>query len=583
MYSPFTFNSNVHRATSNYQQQSGQPIYNIGAPSFTAGFMNHTTNPLVNHRPTFIRSFASVVSCESDLGKRHLMGNINKGNIHNIHNNNNHQSGSISSFFAHFNQSATPHPPPTHNNKEFEDYKHMPSHNFSPQQHYNHQQPPTSHINTKVPMNSSFNPVPPSANHSNIESMSTATRNFMASFFGGYQQPPQQPPPKPRNQRWFQKGFRCRGKGRNHNNNANKFHDHDVNLPKNAQEKERTSVERDIKEDISCDFVNVENVKEVVPTSNQPTNQPTETASGSCHASTDDDPPFMIYSLEEFPAIDCKPEKKSPTASPPAKTPETVEEGFVLLPISAALSTPSLAPKRTSICEKIMKSPQKLFPKPIPANVKSCLKAPRRSISECSDDFIVFANDSNEHEPEDIFTDSESESETDSDEDDDDDIVFEAHEMKEIAEGDEMSDEDNEDEDDDEVDAPEQRLDSGVGEKRVSDAKCTAESFLFTNFEFSILGSFRLDPEGSRDASVGLRVPAVSQGRLLAAVRARPSSLQEAHLESAEDPVADPGRQASRENFPRAIPGSELNFFPFNFFFIFRGNSLCSKFHHESF
>lgn len=284
----------------------------------------------------------------------------------------------------------------------------------------------------------------------------------MASFFGRCQQQPA--PSQPKYPRWFNRGFRSRGgRGRHHNNT--KFHDHDVNFPKNAHEKERSSIERDIHDD-SGDFVHIIEDKDVMRSAASvdkvSSNNPNETASGSCGMKPADEPPFMIYSLEEFPAIvtasGCVPviEIRSPTASPPAKL-EKPEEGFVVVPSSASSSTPSFTPKRISLCEKIIRSPTKLFPKPIPIALKPCLKAPRRNVSECSDDFIVFANDSCEHEPQEI---SFSESEDESDSEDDDDIVFEAEEMKDITE------EDGADSaDDDEI--LEQQLDSGVEEKRV--------------------------------------------------------------------------------------------------------------------
>lgn len=330
-------------------------------------------------------------------------------------------------------------------------------HHPQQQQHY-YQQPQNVHINN-------IYSAPPSANNNN-NNMSTSTRNFMASFFGRCQQQPAQS--KPKYSRWFNRGYRSRGGRGRHNP---KFQDHDVNFPKNAHEKERSSIERDINDD-SCDFVHIiedkdvmrssENVDQVSP------NNPNETASGSCGTTPADVPPFMIYSMEEFPAIvnasGCVPviEIRSPTASPPAKL-EKPEEGFVVVPSSASSSTPSFTPKRMSLCEKIIKSPTKLFPKPIPIALKPCLKAPRRNASECSDDFIVFASDSSEHEPQEIcFSDSEDESES---EDDDEDIVFEGEEMKDIIEED-GTDSADESEDDDEI--PEHQLDSGVEEKRVS-------------------------------------------------------------------------------------------------------------------
>lgn len=464
----------MHRTTSNYQQQSGvyqyqQPVYNIGAPP-AASFMSHPPNLFVNH--SFTRSFASVVSSDSDLTKHQNMGN--KLNCARSEQNN---TGLLGSLFKHFNKPPPPQYQPStmQQHKEFEDFTNMPSMNnnhqlnFSiPQQQHYYQHPPTTHINMPLISGPAYYQAHcPSANNTN-NTMTAATRNFMASFFSGYQQrQPQQPPPKPKNQRWFNRGFRCRGgRGRNgYNNNGNKFHDHDVNLPKNLHEKERSSIERDIQDD-SCDFVHVVQDKDVVSDKKVSTNNPNETAKGSCGpVGAEDDPPFMIYSLEEFPAIVCTSnsvEVKSPTASPPAKRLETEKsnEGFVLLPASTSTSTPSFTPKRLSLCEQIIRSPQKLFPK-LP--LKPCLKPSRRTVSECSDDFVVFADVSNEYPTQDITFCDTDDSESD-DEDDDDSIIFEGEEMTDVQEeyDNESSDED------DEVDSPEHQPDSGVEEKKVS-------------------------------------------------------------------------------------------------------------------
>jgi hypothetical protein len=481
MHSPFTFNPNVHRTSSKYQQQSGgyqQPVYNIGAPpAFGSGFMNHPPpNLFVNHT-SFTRSFASVVSCENDLLKRQQISNINKGN--NMNSNDCNNSGILGSIFKHFNKPTIPQYPPAAT-KEFEDFTHMPStlsanncHTYSHHQpHYYQQPPPPSQCSMKMPIISG--PYFPPHQNTNQNNMAT---NIMTSLFGyprpqhhnqQYQQ--QQGPPKPKNQRWFNRGgFRCRGNNNNNNGkwrnpNSSKFHDHDASLRKNIHEKERTNIERDIHDD-SCDFVDVAKDKDVICDINSKKTARNETCSNE---TTDDSPPFLIYSMEEFPAIASSKipviELKSPT--PPAKTPVKSDEGFVLFPSSASISTPSFTPKRISLCEKIIKSPQRLFPKPLA--LKPCLKPSRRRISECSDDFIVFASDCKESEDEDSDSDVETESD-DSDDDDDDDIDFDAHEMKDIVEDDgETSDEEEDCDNEDEVDTPEHQLDSGVEEKRVS-------------------------------------------------------------------------------------------------------------------
>lgn len=426
MHSSFTFNPNAHRASLNYQQQSGhhQPVYNIGAP--LTGFMSHHPNNIMNHH-SFTRSFASVVSCENDLGNPQ---HVNKSNTCNKNNN----VGILNTFMKHFNKPTMPqYQTVTPPGKEFEDFIHMPSlpaHNYinNKSPHFYQQPQTTSHINIKVPIISG-QIYPQSAQVSSANN-NNPTRNIMSSLFGGYQQRQQ---PKPKNHRWFGRGFRC-GRGGSRWTNP-KFHDRDVSLQKNIHEKERTRIEQNIQDD-SCDFVHVEDVIN---------RDEKEKSSNETAKRSSDDPPFMIYSLEEFPAI----VSAAPVAVPPA-TKENCEEGFVVLPTEATISTPTFNPRRFTFCEKVEQI-IKSSPTRINGYLKPCLKKTRRRMSECSDDFdIVF-----ESEPQADFIFSDDDSETDSDSDDDD--------MGEIAEEDDESlDED------DEVDSPEQQLDSGVEEKRVS-------------------------------------------------------------------------------------------------------------------
>ena len=470
MHSQFTYNNpNVHRtAPPNFQQQSGfqHPIYNIGAPPVFS-FMTHPPSFMVNHS-SFARSFASVVSCENNLEKRQDMLNINKGNF----NQNNNNSGIIGSLLRHFNKPSMPHyqhhvsaTPTPH--KEFEDFTHMPSlsaNQFQRNKQSYCQQPSTNPININMMQmpNESQYQVQPSANNSNKNT--TVKRGFMAALFGSCPQP-QQGLPKSRNQRWFKNSFRYRGGSwrSQANNSGSKLHDHDVNLPKNVHEKERSSIERDIKDD-SCDFVHIEKDDNIMSNGTTASKNPNETAKGSCYQSKADDPPFMIYSLEEFPTIfhSCKQvtEKKTPS-----KNPETnCDQGFVVVPNDATVSTPTFTPKRMSLCEKFIKSPQKLFPTCTQIQLKPCLKASRRRVSECSDDFIVFADEFDDYKQNDI-TFSDSESETDGEDDDDE---MSDDEMSEIIE--ENDDEFSEEEDI--VDGTkvqlEQQVDSGVEEKMVS-------------------------------------------------------------------------------------------------------------------
>lgn len=473
MYSPFTFNPNAHRATSNYQQQQigfQKPLFTIG----TSGSMNHPQNLLLNHC-AFTRSFASVVSCENNLGMCQNMNNVNKVSTNQSSNSN---SGIIGSFLKHFNKPTMPQyqhqNTATTQHKEFEDYKVMPTlsatqrptYNTQPQQHC-YQQSPTNHINIKMPTTSSdsCSEAQKSANKNSCGA--TTARTIMASLFGGCQQQPQQQ--GPRSQRWSKKGgiFRYKGGSWRSQSNNNKFHDRDVNLPKNVREKERSYIERDIVDD-SCDFVHVVDKDMMESDKNMSENNPNKTANGSCYIKATESPPFMIYSLEEFPAIvkTCKSvdtvDEKTPTKTLEAET--KCDEGFVVVPNDASISTPSFIPKRISLCEKLIKSPQKLFSKPAPVFLKPCLKAPRRRMSECSDDFIEFSYCGDEQQNEISFSDSESETDSEDEDEDDDDQV----EMTGIIEED---DEDMSEVEEDNIDgdnSPEHQVDSGVEERRVS-------------------------------------------------------------------------------------------------------------------
>lgn len=311
----------------------------------------------------------------------------------------------------------------------------LPAHNYNNMPH-----PPPPHFHQKPHMN-----IPiiggqfyqPSAQVPTV----IPTRNLMATLFGGYQQRWQ----KPRNKGWF----RCSRGG--HRSKGNKFHDADVNLQKNIHEKERASIERDILDD-SCDFVHVD-VKDVM---NRIESDKKQTSSDE----TDKDPPFMIYSLEEFPAIVTP--VVAPKTPPPAK--DNCDEGFVVLPTEAAISTPSCAPRRLTLCEKVGQI-VKSSPTRINGYLKPCLKQTRRRYSECSDDFVIefVPGPSNCNDANDSYldtSDDDDDSETESEDDDDD--------MGKIAE-EESEDDSSEDEGEDEN--AEQQLDSGVEEKRVSFTK----------------------------------------------------------------------------------------------------------------
>lgn len=340
---------------------------------------------------------------------------------------------------------------------------HHPNH-YNQNQHY-YQPPPTTatnHINMTYVGDPYVGSAQPSANFAPVAT------TFMTSLFRGYQQPPPPGPPKPRNPWFCKKGFRYRG-WRGGRNSSNRFHDHEVILPKNVHEKERSSIERNILDD-SCDFVDVSEDKDVMnQVKREETNNPNKTAGGSCLTTLQSvDLPFTIFSLDDFPAIAATKTRKTAgkKTAPPAKTrdsKEECEEGFVVVPTDASMSTPSFTPKRISVCEKIISSPQRLLHNTMPLIRKSCLKPTRRyeRESECSDDFIVFTDecDSGTRE-DDIFCEGDSDCESDSDDSDDD-------EMDGIEEEDESEDEDMSEDDADDQEPQEIQVDSGVEEKRV--------------------------------------------------------------------------------------------------------------------
>lgn len=489
MHSPFTFNPNASRAASSYQQQSGypQPVFNIGIAS---GFMNHHPNLFVNQR-SFTRSFASVVSCENNLEKFQNMNNVNRGNGNNgiI---NQQKPGLIGTILKHLKPQTQPYnyQGPSQQ-KEFNDYTFIPTMQCNHLQNNQHRQifsqaPAANHISTAIPSEPFYQPPASANNNSNM----TATRKIMASLFGGYQQTSQQQqPPRTRNNRWFNKSFRCRGgRGRNHNNSQ--FRDQAVNFPKNSQEKERTFLERDIQDD-SCDFIEVFEDQNVMCSETTPEKNPNETAKGSCYSTTttSDDPPFMIYSLEEFPAI-CSVARATTSAEKNPQLEKDVakkpDEGFVCVPSEASFLTPSFTPKRTSLCEKLINSPKKLFPTCTPVTPKSCLKTrPQRRVSECSDDFIVFADECD-------LTFSDTESETDSDDDDDDDdemigVIQEDEEDEALTSDEEEDDEAMTEDGIDGVGSPEVQVDSGVEERRVSVALVLFTECFLTHIETGLL------------------------------------------------------------------------------------------------
>lgn len=529
MHSSFTsFNANVRRAPNQslnqYQHQiGGQPIYNIGVPAtYGSILMSHPPNLFMNQ--PFTRSFASVVSCDNHLGKRQHVNNSNiitsKQSTTNHHQTNSTNSGGFfGQILKHFTAASSASEQhcqtttlPLH--KEFEDYKQMPS-MAKEEQHCgnNNNFHHTSNFDIKMPI---ISPSPQKSSPSVANQMNHLQSGLclMSSLFRTKPTTSQS-----KTSRWFG----GRSKKRQVKNNCSKLHNHAVTLQKNAQEKERSSIERDIMEEY-CDIdTPLDVMNQYDRDSTMKTTEPAAHDKISSDTILDKDQPssFEIFSLEEFPAIvkDCAslslPSsfvlniKKSPTASPTTKRQEMdhyeSEEGFVIL--AQADSTPSFVPKRITLCEKmshILKSPQKMM-----TPRKSCLKPQRtRNISECSDDFIVF--DSSACEADETMSDICDQDDDSSD--DENDVEIESKTECE-TDDDEMdltmcqnvTMSESEDEE-----RPELQLDSGVEERKVKflcDSIYFYSVFIYLHmspFYNFFLGSLQYDPKNTCDACMEL-------------------------------------------------------------------------------
>lgn len=535
MHSSFTFiNPNVHRVPGS-QQQSGHPIFNIGAPAST--FMSQPTNLFVNHH-AFTRSFASVVSCDN-FGIRQQFNSVNKMNANNY--NGGHQtspqhttnnSGIFSSILKHFNKpnvSAHHQGPRNHQSKEFEDFTHLPGFNMTvfkspppPNQFSPHSQPSQSN-------KSDIETAPPSVNNNSPRCITTPATNFVASLFGQGQS-------RPKNPRWYHRGFRCRSRGwRNQNNN--KFRHDDVNMSKSIHEKERSSAGKGINDD-SEDFVDLmDEMNEM----NGYVNRKYETANvSSAKAPTVEPLPFTICSLDDFPSIEStkKPirQKKSPSPAknikkqankekiPATAIPEKAEpeptppverapyvDSFLLSKQALDRVFPS---KAQGSLAPILKNPSECFCVNTSVDTSSWLqeksrlqygdevvilmpqlpKKKQRIPSECSvdDEFIVFGSDCQDSPDcdEDLWSDSEEEeSDSESDTESDDDDLEEGEDSGKSGEA-LMSDDPMKEERD---------LESGFHEptkKKVNKALQVLLSTLltvFSNFRFTSTKSFGCD------------------------------------------------------------------------------------------
>jgi hypothetical protein len=317
-------------------------------------------------------------------------------------------------------------------NKEFHDFKHMPTMITHGHPVMDQSSPDTTqtksfhkHIESAVGRNGFLNP-----------------RNLVSSFLRNYQSSPQLQP-----QKQINKNNQPSHNRNNHTNryqnkrnphfDSNTSHHYQNAVPKNCHKKDRSSLERVIHDDV-CDLdskisENDENLKKNQLNTTQKT---ANDASPSKNKETDE-PPFLIYSLEDFPAIvnatrtkmKGSKKRKSRLVNTSKKCDDKLEDEFVIIASEASASTPPFEPPKLSLCDKLMRSPKKLltnsrFPlKPI----LKLSRSRRRSVSECSDDWIQFVPEPNVQHME-VDDEEESDLESDFDEEETSDSDSESDE-----------------------------------------------------------------------------------------------------------------------------------------------------------
>lgn len=207
---------------------------------------------------------------------------------------------------------------------------------------------------------------------------------------------------------------------------------------KNRHEKHRHSIEHDIR--VDCDIFNIKKVNNNNQTQLRNTNK-----TNTMKLETENlpksgnflNPPFEIQSLKEFPAISSPSSSTTNTATShdqtvvtaqrKTSTDESDESDYVKFHDDIAKTTPTFIPRRYNLCEKvtsIVKSPKKLLSIPMMSPKRSCLKPTMRrtrTISECSDDYIVFDRSccgENNTDIDNIESDNEMDIEEDDDESD---------------------------------------------------------------------------------------------------------------------------------------------------------------------
>lgn len=195
---------------------------------------------------------------------------------------------------------------------------------------------------------------------------------------------------------------------------------------KNYHEKSRSSLEKNMHEDCCESATN---------TSNSHGNKGCSTNEAVTEESkrASDNPPFLIYSEIEFPAIKntvrqpprSKRKRKDRSGKCHSRSPSQKNNNeFVVIASEAPMLTPTFEPPKMSLCDRIINSPKKLLPQSCSVSIKPILKLSkaRRSFSESSDDWIQFATEESpeslgeqeeEYETESTSEDSESEDEDD--------------------------------------------------------------------------------------------------------------------------------------------------------------------------
>lgn len=137
------------------------------------------------------------------------------------------------------------------------------------------------------------------------------------------------------------------------------YHHHHYAVPKNYHKKDRSNLEREIHYDV-CDPNTIILNTNVTNNNNERSDLQEKTKSGAASKKTtenEENPPFLIYSLEEFPAIvsTIKPlklsgKKKSRRLRTNKKFIDAIDKDFVIISTDASFSTPQLElPKVSSL------------------------------------------------------------------------------------------------------------------------------------------------------------------------------------------------------------------------------------------